>query len=189
MEPDVESKGHYARKDWAGSRPRLLRAVDPLKDQSYYLSSIPETGLARALFPLGNLTKAEVRRIAQDGGVPTSILERKESMGLCFIGQKKRTDFKEFIGMIFSLSCFHILSTLISTVSYLGTSPGPVKDLSTGQTLMKHRGLWQFTIGENLRLGGLREKMYVAQKDIPSNTIFVAPTRFHLFNSQHLCRP
>ncbi|KAJ7285187.1 tRNA-specific 2-thiouridylase [Mycena rebaudengoi] len=155
--PPWLATGHYARKDWAGSRPRLLRAVDPLKDQSYYLSSIPETGLARALFPLGNLTKAEVRRIAQDGGVPTSILERKESMGLCFIGQKKRTDFKEFI------------------VSYLGTSPGPVKDLSTGQTLMKHRGLWQFTIGENLRLGGLREKMYVAQKDIPSNTIFVAP--------------
>lgn len=91
--------GHYARKDWSLSRPRLLRAVDRVKDQSYYLSSITEMGLARAFFPIGELTKPDVRRIAEEGGVPISVLEREESMGLCFIGEKKRTDFKDFICM------------------------------------------------------------------------------------------
>ncbi|KAJ7679011.1 tRNA-specific 2-thiouridylase [Mycena polygramma] len=151
--------GHYARKDWSSSRPRLLRAMDKVKDQSYYLSSITQAGLARALFPIGELAKPEVRRIAQDGDMPTSVLEREESMGLCFIGEKKRTDFKEFIA------------------SYITPSPGPVKLLSTGETLSEHNGLWSFTIGEKIRLAGLPEKMYVARKDIPTNTIFVAPGR------------
>ncbi|KAJ7261768.1 tRNA-specific 2-thiouridylase [Mycena haematopus] len=159
VKPPWLATGHYARKDWSSSRPRLLRAADTLKDQSYYLSSIPQKGLARALFPIGGLTKPEVRKIAQDGDMPTSVLEREESMGLCFIGEKKRTDFKEFIS------------------SYISPCPGPVKMLATGETLTEHNGLWSFTIGEKIRLRGMREKMYVAQKDIPTNTIFVAPGR------------
>ncbi|KAF7336791.1 tRNA-specific 2-thiouridylase MnmA [Mycena venus] len=157
--PPWLATGHYSRKDWSSSRPRLLRALDAVKDQSYYLSSITQSGLARALFPIGSLTKSDVRKIAQDGDIPTSVLEREESMGLCFIGEKKRTDFKEFIS------------------SYIAPSPGPVKMLSTGKTLTEHNGLWSFTIGEKIRLRGMREKMYVAQKDIPTNTIFVAPGR------------
>ncbi|KAF7374698.1 tRNA-specific 2-thiouridylase MnmA [Mycena sanguinolenta] len=157
--PPWLATGHYARKDWSSSRPRLLRAADTAKDQSYYLSSIPQEGLSRALFPIGGFTKPEVRRIAQDGDMPTSVLEREESMGLCFIGEKKRTDFKEFIS------------------SYITPSPGPVKMLSTGRILSEHNGLWSFTIGEKIRLRGMPEKMYVAQKDIPTNTIFVAPGR------------
>ncbi|KAJ7761967.1 tRNA-specific 2-thiouridylase [Mycena maculata] len=149
--------GHYARKDWSSSRPRLLRAMHRIKDQSYYLSSITESGLSRALFPIGGLTKPDVRKIAQEGGVPASVLERGESMGLCFIGEKKRTDFKEFIA------------------SYIAPRPGPVKMLSTGATVTEHSGLWSFTIGEKIRLRGMPQKMYVAQKDIPSNTIYVAP--------------
>ncbi|KAJ7126813.1 5-methylaminomethyl-2-thiouridylate-methyltransferase [Mycena epipterygia] len=159
-EPPWLATGHYARKDWSLSRPRLLRAVDRVKDQSYYLSSITEMGLARAFFPIGELTKSEVRRIAQEGGVPISVLEREESMGLCFIGEKKRTDFKDFIS------------------SYIRPSPGPVKLLSTGATVTEHSGLWSFTIGENIRLRGMPEKMYVVKKDIPTNTIFVAPGRY-----------
>ncbi|KAJ7031368.1 tRNA-specific 2-thiouridylase [Mycena alexandri] len=149
--------GHYARRDWSTSRPRLLRSMDRVKDQSYYLSSVTETGLARAIFPIGERTKPEVRKIAQDGNMPTSVLEREESMGLCFIGEKKRTDFKEFIS------------------SYISPSPGPVKMLATGKTVSEHPGLWSFTIGEKIRLRGMLEKMYVAKKDIPNNTIFVAP--------------
>ncbi|KAJ7646635.1 tRNA-specific 2-thiouridylase [Roridomyces roridus] len=155
--PPWLATGHYARKDWSGSRPRLLRSLDRVKDQSYYLSSITEAGLARALFPIGHLTKTDVRNIAQEGGIPDSVLEREESMGICFIGEKKRTDFKDFIA------------------SYITPSPGPVKLLSTGATVSEHNGLWNFTIGERTRLLGMPEKMYVVQKDIPSNTIYIAP--------------
>ncbi|KAJ7170856.1 tRNA-specific 2-thiouridylase [Mycena crocata] len=155
--PPWLATGHYACKDWSASRPRLLRAVDAVKDQSYYLSSITEGGLARALFPIGGLTKPEVRKIAEQSHIPTSVLERGESMGLCFIGEKKRTDFKEFLS------------------SYITPSPGPIKLLSTGETLTEHKGLWSFTVGEKSRVLGMPEKMYVVSKDIPSNTIFVAP--------------
>ncbi|KAJ7227338.1 tRNA-specific 2-thiouridylase [Mycena pura] len=153
--PPWLATGHYARKDWYLSRPRLLRSLDGVKDQSYYLSSISQSGLARALFPIGHLTKQKVRRIAQQGDMPASVLERPESMGLCFVGEKKRTDFKEFIS------------------SYISPSPGPVKLLSTGETLAQHSGLWSFTIGERIRLRGMPERMYVVQKNIPTNSIFV----------------
>lgn len=91
--------GHYARKGWEtppGSlmpRPQLLRSSDPTKDQNYYLSAIPEEGLERALFPLGELTKAEVRKTANAAGLPTA--QRDESMGICFVGQKRK--FNEFL--------------------------------------------------------------------------------------------
>lgn len=92
--------GHYAKKGWKtppGSsipRPQLLRSSDPTKDQNYYLSAIPEKGLERALFPLGELTKADVRKIAQSAGLPTA--QRSESMGICFVGQKQK--FNDFLG-------------------------------------------------------------------------------------------
>ncbi|KAJ7151651.1 tRNA-specific 2-thiouridylase [Mycena filopes] len=155
--PPWIATGHYARKDWSQSRPRLLRSLDRVKDQSYYLSSITQKGLARTLFPIGEFKKSDVRKIAQDGTMPTSVLEREESMGLCFIGQKHRTHFKDFVS------------------SYITPAPGPVKMLATGATISEHAGLWTFTIGENLRLGGMVEKMYVAKKDIATNTMFVAP--------------
>jgi tRNA U34 2-thiouridine synthase MnmA/TrmU len=88
--------GHYARKGWKASpgssipRPQLLRSSDPTKDQNYYLSKIPEESLGRVLFPLGELTKADVRNIAEAAGLPTA--KRNESMGICFVGQKRRFD-------------------------------------------------------------------------------------------------
>lgn len=90
--------GHYARKSWTGvadgcSRPQLLRGLDPGKDQSYYLSSISEDALRSALFPLGELTKTEVRELARVHQLPTA--ERPESMGICFVGEK--TKFNRFV--------------------------------------------------------------------------------------------
>ena len=88
--------GHYARKGWKappGSsipRPQLLRSSDPTKDQNYYLSKIPEEGLERVLFPLGELTKANVRNMAETAALPTA--QRNESMGICFVGQKRKFD-------------------------------------------------------------------------------------------------
>jgi len=103
-EPTKHNVGHYAKKGWktpSGSsipRPQLLRSSSPTKDQNYYLSAIPEKGLARALFPLGGLTKAEVRKIAGAAGLPTA--QRDESMGICFVGQKRK--FSEFLSVYIS---------------------------------------------------------------------------------------
>ncbi|KAF7327986.1 hypothetical protein MKEN_00379100 [Mycena kentingensis (nom. inval.)] len=155
--PPWLATGHYARKDWHNGRPRLLRSSDPKKDQTYYLSSIPEAGLAQAIFPLGDLTKNQVREIAEDRQMPRSVLERSESMGLCFIGEKKRTDFQKFIS------------------SYFRPFPGPIVLFSTGQTLGRHKGLWTFTIGQNVRLAGQPERLFVICKDIENNTIVVGP--------------
>ena len=84
--------GHYARKGWT-DRPQLLRSKDRIKDQSYYLSSITESGLSRALFPLGDYLKSDVRELARSFKLPTA--ERSESMGLCFVGE--RTKFGTFL--------------------------------------------------------------------------------------------
>lgn len=88
--------GHYARKGWHPTlgRPQLLRALDRNKDQTYYLASVSERSLARALFPLAGLHKPEVRDLAKRAGLPTA--ERDESMGICFVGEKRR--FSDFIG-------------------------------------------------------------------------------------------
>jgi tRNA-5-taurinomethyluridine 2-sulfurtransferase len=87
--------GHYARKALS-SQPALLRARDINKDQSYYLSAMPESSLARTLFPIGSLTKAQVRALAEQYKLPTAA--RPESMGICFVGEKRR--FSEFISML-----------------------------------------------------------------------------------------
>ncbi len=95
--------GHYADKSWSSPaphedtspRPKLLRPTDRNKDQTYYLSHMPETSLARTLFPLAPYTKPEIREKAREWGLPTA--EREESMGICFVGQKRR--FSDFICM------------------------------------------------------------------------------------------
>ena len=83
------------------SRPQLRRPVDRSKDQTYYLAAVPEASLARALFPLAPYKKTEVREMAQKWGLPTA--SREESMGICFVGEKRRFD--DFIGMLRDLIC------------------------------------------------------------------------------------
>ncbi|KAJ7476097.1 tRNA-specific 2-thiouridylase [Mycena latifolia] len=78
--------GHYARKDWAAGRPRRRQREGPVVKPLINNAEGP-----RALFPIGHLTKPAVRALAQNGGVPQSVFERPESMGLCFVGEKKRT--------------------------------------------------------------------------------------------------
>jgi tRNA-5-taurinomethyluridine 2-sulfurtransferase len=81
--------GHYALKEWSSnSRPKLLRPVDHAKDQTYFLSAISEAGLRRALFPIGHLTKPQVRELAKQHGLTTA--ERPDSVGICFVGEKAR---------------------------------------------------------------------------------------------------
>ncbi|KAF9789715.1 tRNA-specific 2-thiouridylase [Thelephora terrestris] len=166
--------GHYARKGWKtppGSsmpRPQLLRSLDPTKDQNYYLSAIPEEGLERALFPLGELTKAEVRKIAESAGLPTA--KRRESMGICFVGQRRR--FNDFL------------------VNYLKPKPGPICDLETGRIIGTHDGLWSYTIGQRIGLSGRMEREFVAAKGKAQNAIYVVngSENPHLYKLNLTCK-
>ncbi|KAH7929648.1 5-methylaminomethyl-2-thiouridylate-methyltransferase [Leucogyrophana mollusca] len=155
--------GHYARKDWISAdssqppRPRLLRPHDLAKDQTYYLSSISESGLARALFPLADLNKSDVRKLAKSWDLPTAA--REESMGICFVGEKRK--FHDFISQ------------------YISPNPGPIIDLTTGRESGTHQGLWSYTIGQGAKIPGLPQRMFVAKKDIDKNIVYVVPGTDH----------
>lgn len=183
LNPSDNVIGHYARKGWKvppGSsipRPQLLRSSDPTKDQNYYLSAIPEKGLERALFPLGELTKTEIREIAKTAGLPTA--QRAESMGICFVGQKRKFD--EFLGEYDPLCSSRILvltSVDPYAANYLESDPGPIRDLETGAILGTHQGLWTFTIGQGARIPG--SKHFVASKNKEENAIYVVNSSFVL---------
>ncbi|ESK84034.1 trna (5-methylaminomethyl-2-thiouridylate)-methyltransferase [Moniliophthora roreri MCA 2997] len=149
--------GHYARKVWqegSNPRPKLLSAKDRIKDQAFYLASINETGLSRALFPLGNLLKSQVKEMARKWNLDA--VERKESTGLCFIGERSGR-FSQFL------------------TSYITPKPGPIYDLLTHKQVGEHRGLWSFTTGENARISGMSQRMFVAHRDTKLNAIFVVP--------------
>ncbi|KAK7693900.1 hypothetical protein QCA50_003473 [Cerrena zonata] len=159
--------GHYARKSWSGPppseagpsnpRPKLLRPSDLHKDQTYYLSSISESALAKAIFPIADIPKPEVRKLAKDWALPTA--SRAESMGLCFVGEKRH---------------FHAWLS-----QYIPTKPGPFIDDTTGEVIGEHQGLHTFTVGQNARIRGLKEKMFVSRKDPRTNEIFVVPGSTH----------
>ncbi|KDR73743.1 hypothetical protein GALMADRAFT_72401 [Galerina marginata CBS 339.88] len=167
--------GHYASKTWSSqpssssssltspTRPKLLRPTDKQKDQTYFLSAISEPGLRRALFPIGHLTKPQVRELAKQKGLATA--ERPDSVGICFVGE--RTRFGGFL------------------MSYIDPSPGPIINKLTGETIGEHGGLWNFTIGQNARVPGMGQKMFVVEKDKNTNAIMVVPGSTHesLFSS------
>ncbi len=152
--------GHYARRSRAGTW-RLLAGVDPSKDQSYFLHLLDQRALARSLFPLGGLTKAEVRRLAAAIGLPNHA--RRDSTGICFIGERP---FREFLER------------------YLPARPGEIRDES-GQVVGRHRGLMYYTIGqrEGLGIGGRRggsaAPWYVAGKDLAANRLEVVQGHDH----------
>lgn len=147
---DKVATGHYAR---LGTRPPhalLLRAPDPVKDQTYFLSRLRQDQLQRALFPIGHLRKSEVRSLAREWNLPNA--SRPDSQGICFLGKVKFPEFVRF---------------------HLGTRPGPIVDVATGRVLGEHEGYWFFTIGQRqgLKLGG--GPWYVVGKDIETNTLRV----------------
>ncbi|KAF8319325.1 5-methylaminomethyl-2-thiouridylate-methyltransferase [Clavulina sp. PMI_390] len=151
--------GHYAQVLWTATgnpRPRLVRSRDLNKDQTYYLSAVPEAKLRQALFPIGHLTKPEVRELAASFGLPTA--SRDESMGICFVGQKQRFD--SFLS------------------NYLDPQPGDIIDVK-GRVIGTHTGIWSLTIGQGARISGQSHKMYIARKDIPTNTMVAVDANDH----------
>jgi len=133
---------------------RLLRGADPNKDQTYFLHALSRKQLERAMFPIGHLTKPEVRRIAAEAGLATAA--KKDSTGICFIGER---NFREFLG------------------NYLPARPGNIVDLSTGKIMGRHDGLMYYTLGQRQGLGiggtGTGEPWFVADKDLDRNELLV----------------
>ncbi|KAI9281597.1 tRNA methyl transferase [Sporodiniella umbellata] len=154
--PDVWlATGHYCQATLDG---RLLRGTDRKKDQSYYLSTVPEEALRRTLFPLGQLrSKVETKDLAHSFGLGF-LTEKKESMGICFVGQKRR--FGKFLQ------------------EYIDQPPGPAVDLD-GNLIGTHEGLYAYTIGQASRISHGSSKWVVAQKLTEENTLVVAPGTNH----------
>lgn len=145
---DFLATGHYARLD---SEKRLLKAIDQDKDQTYFLHAVKQKAFNKVLFPVGHLTKKEVRDLARKYNLPTA--EKKDSTGICFIGKR---DFKPFVSQ------------------YLSYTSGPFQRLN-GEVVGKHDGAAFYTIGQRkgLGLGGEGEAWFVVEKDISRNIVFV----------------
>ncbi|MDX2186312.1 MAG: tRNA 2-thiouridine(34) synthase MnmA [Opitutaceae bacterium] len=123
--------GHYARKRPVhGGGWELLEGADKNKDQSYFLTLLRQEQLADALFPIGDLPKPELRRLAREAGLATA--EKKDSQGICFIGQVKMQDFLR---------------------QYVPDHPGPIVRATDGRILGEHRGLHYYTLGQRKGIG------------------------------------
>ncbi|MCP9759193.1 tRNA 2-thiouridine(34) synthase MnmA [Aquitalea sp. S1-19] len=158
---DCIATGHYARKLERDGRHYLMKGVDETKDQSYFLYRLQQSQLAKALFPLGDIRKSEVRRLAEQAGLPTAA--KKDSTGICFIGDRP---FREFLKR------------------YLPTSPGEMVT-PDGKRVGEHEGLMYYTLGQRkgLNIGGSKdsngEPWFVAGKDIPANRLIVVQGHDH----------
>jgi len=157
---DRIATGHYARIGFDGGEYRLLRAADGNKDQTYFLHALTQEQLSRAMFPIGHLTKPEVRRIAEEAGLP--VARKKDSTGICFIGER---NFREFLQR------------------FLPAQPGDMIDLDTGEKKGRHEGLMYYTIGQRHGLGigggGTGEPWFVAGKDLKRNVLYVVQGHGH----------
>jgi tRNA-specific 2-thiouridylase len=146
---DYIATGHYART----INGKLLRAVDDNKDQTYFLSQISKEQLKNVLFPVGDLIKPGVRKIAEEYDLITA--KKKDSTGICFIGERNFTNFLK---------------------NYLPNVPGKILNIDTNNIVGEHNGLMYYTIGQRkgLNLGGNIDKMFVVGKDLDKNILYVA---------------
>ncbi|MCC6127923.1 MAG: tRNA 2-thiouridine(34) synthase MnmA [Chlamydiae bacterium] len=144
---DYLATGHYCRTQDG----RLFKGLDPEKDQSYFLHAVPKNSLEKVLFPIGDLTKKQVRALAREHGLATC--EKKDSTGICFIGKR---DFKSFLS------------------KFVASEPGNFETLS-GKVVGRHDGLAFYTLGQRkgMGLGGEGDAWYVIGKDMKRNVVLV----------------
>jgi len=164
---DLIATGHYARVRQApAGNFELLKAVDATKDQSYFLHRLNQAQLSKTLFPLGEIPKTEVRKLAEKLKLPNAA--KKDSTGICFIGERP---FRDFLNR------------------YLSYKPGPMK-LDDGTVVGEHVGLSFYTLGQRkgIGIGGLKshrnadgtsEPWFVARKDIENNTLYIVQGHDH----------
>jgi tRNA-uridine 2-sulfurtransferase len=173
--------GHYARVREVldigvpgGQRVELLKGLDPLKDQSYFLHRLNQAQLSKTLFPVGELPKTEVRRIAAEIALPNA--KKKDSTGICFIGERP---FREFLNR------------------YLANQPGPILD-DRGRRIGEHVGLSFYTLGQRkgIGIGGVKDKgaprgggehepWFVARKNMATNTLYAVQGHDHPWLQSH----
>lgn len=165
LEADYIAMGHYVRRTFPanGEKPQMLRGLDGNKDQSYFLYTLSHDQVARSLFPVGELEKPEVRRIAEEQGLITA--KKKDSTGICFIGERKFTDFLS---------------------RYLPAQPGNI-ETPEGEIVGQHQGLMYHTLGQRKGLhiggrkggGGNEEPWFVAEKDLKRNVLIAVQGQEH----------
>lgn len=148
---DLTATGHYATTTVVDGRKYLSTATDLVKDQTDFLAQITQEQLDHVIFPIGELPKDEVRRIAQEARLPNAA--RKDSQGICFLGQINYNDFIR---------------------RHLGEKPGPIIEIETGRKLGEHRGFWFHTIGQRKGLGLSGGPWYVVKKNVEDNIIYVS---------------
>lgn len=152
---DYIATGHYVQRAEQNGHWQMLRGLDDNKDQSYFLYTLGEEHLAKTLFPIGDLAKPRVREIAEQQGLITH--DKKDSTGICFIGERK---FKDFLAR------------------YLPAQPGPI-ETAEGQRIGEHQGLMYHTLGQRkgLHIGGMQgfgdTPWYVVDKDVTNNVLIV----------------
>ncbi len=145
---DYIATGHYARIE----NGKLLRAKDLNKDQTYFLADVKKEKFRNVLFPIGNLTKDEVRKIALEQNL--AVAKKKDSTGICFIGER---NYQKFVQ------------------NYLKINPGKIIDVETREVIGEHQGLMNYTIGQrrNVGIGGNSKKHFVCGKNVAENILYV----------------
>ena len=154
---DYVATGHYAKIVHNGDESILMKAKDDNKDQSYFLSFLSQEQLHDVLFPLADIDKHEVRRIANE--LNLNVANKKDSTGICFIGER---NFKEFLK------------------NYIPAQPGKIVDIKTNKVVGDHQGVYYYTIGQRkgLNIGGIKgsdgRSWFVVRKDVKNNILYVA---------------
>lgn len=148
---DYVATGHYAGVDYRDGEYKMLRGIDSNKDQTYFLNQLGQDQLSKVMFPLGEYTKPEIRKIAEEANLATA--KKKDSTGICFIGER---NFKEFLS------------------NYLPAQPGDMMTMD-GEFKGKHDGLMYYTIGQRhgLGIGGNGDPWFVVGKDLEKNILLV----------------
>jgi len=158
---DKIATGHYARIDASNNQYNLLKGVDGNKDQSYFLCRLTQSQLERSMFPIGEIEKPKVRRLATEAGLITH--DKKDSTGICFIGERP---FRDFLSQ------------------YIPIKTGSICTLD-GKVIGEHQGVQFYTLGQrqDLGIGGVKGAKdgpwYVISKDIESNTLIVSQGHDH----------
>jgi len=145
------ASGHYAQVEEKDAKFFLKKAPDKVKDQTYFLSSLRQDQLSRAMFPIGHLEKHEVRTLAESYDLATK--SRKDSQGICFLGKIKYKDFVKF---------------------HLGEKSGNMVEAETDKVMGKHNGVWFYTIGQRQGIGLHGGPWYVTGRNLEKNVVYIS---------------